>query len=175
MPTLNVVYFPDPPLSETSAPVERFDTKLQRLADDMLETMGEYEGVGLAAPQVGVLKRMFVLRAPEGDPMCLVNPEILDSEGSEEGEEGCLSMPTIYAQVNRATWIHVKAFDVRGAPLDFEATDFVARIIQHEVDHLNGILFPERLDIITRQAKLAEWAEVRERLIAERAQAQHVT
>lgn len=177
MPALKVVYFPDAPLTETAAPVESFDTKLVQLADNMIETMRKYEGVGLAAPQVGVRKRLFVVCAPEGEPMCLVNPEILESEGSEEGEEGCLSMPTIYAQVKRATWIHVKAFDLQGEPLDFEETDFLARIIQHELDHLNGILFPERLDLITRQATLAKWAEVRERLIAEQDQdqPQHAT
>ncbi|MCH7908960.1 MAG: peptide deformylase, partial [Candidatus Hydrogenedentes bacterium] len=131
----------------------------------MLETMHAYEGVGLAAPQVGRSQRLFVLQEPDGEEMCLVNPEILGREGGEEGEEGCLSMPTIYTMVSRATRIRVQARDVRGKPLELEATDFLARIIQHEYDHLEGIMFPQRVDIITRQSLLEEWAEVRERMM----------
>ena len=165
MAVLHIVYFPDAPLTTRAEPVERFDEDFVRLASNMLETMQAYEGVGLAGPQVGESKRIFVLQEPEGDEMCLVNPEIVESEGSEEGEEGCLSMPTIYAMVARATRIRVRARDAGGNPLDFEATGFVARIIQHECDHLEGIMFPERLDIISRQTIYEEWAEARETLL----------
>lgn len=166
MAVLKVIYYPDDPLTQKAAPVTVFGSKLERLVENLFDTMRAYQGVGLAAPQVGVGKRVFVLQPPEGTEMCLVNPEIIESEGREEGEEGCLSMPQIYAMVPRATRIRVRAQDLKGGPLDFEARDFVARIIQHETDHLDGILFPERLDILTRQALLQEWAGVRERLLA---------
>ncbi len=166
MSILNITYFPDDPLTKKADPVTEFDKKLETLMEDMIETMHAYRGVGLAAPQVGQSKRLFVIHEPDREPMCLVNPEITEPEGSEEGEEGCLSIPTLYAMVQRATRIHVKAVDIHGDPLEFEAEDFLARIIQHEYDHTEGILFPERVDIITRQNLLQEWAEVRDEAIA---------
>lgn len=168
MAVLDVIYYPDAPLTEKAAPVTAFDKKLDELVRDMFETMHAYQGVGLAAPQVGVSKRVFVLREPEGPEICLINPEIAEMEGREEGEEGCLSMPGIYAMVPRATRLVVRAQDVRGETIELEAADFLARIIQHETDHLDGILFPERLDLITRQMALEEWAKAREELLAER-------
>lgn len=168
MAVLEVVYYPDSPLTEKAAPVTDFDKKLEELVKNMFETMRAYQGVGLAAPQVGVSKRIFVLHEPDGVELCLVNPEIVEMEGREEGEEGCLSMPGIYAMVPRATRIAVRAQDVHGDPVELEAVDFLARIIQHENDHLDGVLFPERLDLITRQAALEEWARAREELLAER-------
>lgn len=167
MSVLKVVYFPDDPLTQLSKPIETFDRALHTLADNMFDTMHEYRGVGLAAPQIGRALRMFVLQEPEGPEMCIINPVILAQEGREEGEEGCLSMPEVYAQVPRATYLSVKAQDLDGNDVEFEANDFLARIIQHEYDHLDGILFPERLDIITRQEKLAEWNAVRERMLTE--------
>ena len=165
MSVLNIVYFPDDPLTKKAEPVTLFGPELEEFAANMLETMHAYDGVGLAAPQVGRSQRLFVLQEPDGEEMCLVNPEILERDGGEEGEEGCLSMPTIYTMVSRATRIRVQARDVHGKPLELEATDFLARIIQHEYDHLEGILFPQRVDIITRQSLFEEWAEVRERMM----------
>ncbi len=167
MSVLRVVYFPDDPLTQKAHPVETFDRALHTLAEDMLETMHEHKGVGLAAPQVGLDKRLFVLQEPEGPEMVFVNPRIVDQDGREEGEEGCLSIPEVYAQVMRATWVAVKAQDLDGNDISLEAADFLARIIQHETDHLDGVLFPERLDIFTRQEKLLEWEAVRERMLAE--------
>jgi len=164
-----LVYFPDDPLTQQAKSVEAFGDKLQRLIDDMVETMIASEGVGLAAPQIGLSKRLFVLREPDGEPIAFVNPEIVSMEGREEGEEGCLSMPGVYAMVPRATQLLVRAQDAGGDPFELEAENFLARIIQHETDHLNGILFPERLDLITRQEKLEEWARRREQLLAEQA------
>ena len=165
MATRKMVYFPDDPLTKKAAPVDTFDEDLATLADDMFDTMSVHQGVGLAAPQVGVAKRLFVFQAPDGPEVCLVNPELVEMEGREEGEEGCLSMPQLYAMVPRATRVAVRAQDIDGNPLEFEAADFVARVIQHEYDHLEGILFPERLDIISRQAILEDWAAIRERLL----------
>jgi peptide deformylase len=140
---------------------------VQRLVDDMLETMHAHEGVGLAAPQIGLRRRVFVAQEPDADPIAFVNPVIVSMEGQQEGEEGCLSMPGIYAKVPRATRLLLRAQEPTGEAFEMEAEDFLARIIQHEFDHLNGILFPERLDLITRQEKLEEWAKRREQLLAE--------
>jgi len=167
----DIVYYPDAPLRDIAAPVANFDKKLAKLADDMLATMDHYDGVGLAAPQIGLSKRVIVLCAPEGEPMCIVNPEILSQEGKEPGDEGCLSMPKIYAQVPRATRIQVKGFDQFGETLEFVAENFLARIIQHEVDHLNGVLFPDRLDIFSRDDLYKQWEELRPEVEAENAQA----
>jgi peptide deformylase len=162
-----IVYFPDEPLTLEARPVEIFGEKVQRLVDDMLETMHAYEGVGLAAPQIGLRRRVFVAQEPDGDPIAFVNPVIVSMEGQQEGEEGCLSMPGIYAKVPRATRLLLRAQEPTGEAFEMEAEDFLARIIQHEFDHLNGILFPERLDLITRQEKLEEWVKRREQLLAE--------
>jgi peptide deformylase len=162
MPQRNILLYPDAPLREVSSPVEEFDKKLRLLVDDMYQTMYAHEGVGLAAPQVGVAIRMFVLHEPEGKKLCLVNPRIVESEGTEIGREGCLSLPEMYYdEVPRATRILVDAQDPHGEPLRFEATDFLARIIQHESDHLDGVMCFDRLDILSRQAALQEWEDFR--------------
>jgi peptide deformylase len=165
MAILELVLYPDDPLTQKAAPYPEIGPEMPQLANDMLETMYAYSGVGLAGPQVGIAKRIFVLCEADGDPMCLINPEILEMEGCEEGEEGCLSMPQVYAEVPRATRIRVRAFNQFGKQLEFEARDFLARIIQHEYDHLEGILFPDRLDILSREAKLQEWDGVRKQLL----------
>ncbi|MBW7865928.1 MAG: peptide deformylase [Candidatus Hydrogenedens sp.] len=161
MALLKIVHYPDEPLTRKAEPVTEFGPELEQFAQDMVETMFENEGVGLAAPQVGVSRRMLVLCEPDGEPMCLVNPELSCMEGREYGEEGCLSLPQVYARVPRAVKIHVKALDVEGNPFEFEASDFLARIIQHECDHLDGIVFPDRLDVFTRETVLQEWEEKR--------------
>lgn len=165
MAILNIVLYPDDPLTKVAKPFGRIGPDVAKLAADMFDTMYAYEGVGLAGPQVGISKRIVVIHEPEGDPICLVNPEILEADGEETAEEGCLSLAEIYAPVSRATRVRVKAFDPFGKPLTFEARDFLARAIQHECDHLDGIVFLDRVDILTRQAKLQEWDEVRRKLL----------
>lgn len=167
MAELDVVLFPDEPLTRKAEPIEEFGEALVKLAEDMVDTMHAHEGVGLAGPQVGLSRRIFVLCEPDGEPMCFVNPEILEMEGRQEGEEGCLSMPGVYASnVPRATLVRVKAQNEYGEPFELEARDFLARIIQHENDHLDGVMFPDRLDIISRDTILQDWAEVRQELTA---------
>ena len=168
MSVLKVVYYPDDPLTKKAAPVKKFDRKLEELVGNMIETMREYKGVGLAAPQVGLKKRLFVLQEnAESETLYFINPVIEEMEGSDVDEEGCLSMPEIFGDVSRATHIRLTAQDLEGKAYEMEAEGFRARIIQHEFDHINGIMFPERLDIITRQDKYREWAEVRARMMAE--------
>lgn len=164
MAKLRIHHYPDKVLTKKAEPVTEFGPALAAFANDMLETMDASEGVGLAAPQVGVSKRLLVLCEPEGEPMCLVNPVIEEQEGREYGEEGCLSLPQIYARVPRATRIRVRAQDVSGDFFEFEARDFLARIVQHECDHLEGIVFPDRLDVFSREEVLEQWEEVRKSL-----------
>jgi len=161
MAVRNIVLYPDAPLLDKAEPINEIGPEIAALAEDMIETMHAYEGVGLAGPQIGLSKRIFVMHEPEKSPRCLINPEILEREGEEFGEEGCLSIPRVYAQVPRATRLNVRALDERGKVVEFEAVGFGARIIQHEYDHLEGICFPDRLDILTRSEKLSEWEEVR--------------
>lgn len=162
-----IVYYPDEPLCSVAQPVETFDASIEQLAADMFETMHANDGVGLAGPQIGLSKRILVLHEPDGPRMCLVNPQLSDLQGEVMGEEGCLSLPELYGQVPRAVRVRVRAVDERGRPLDFVAEDFLARIIQHEVDHLDGIVFPDRMDLFSREAKLKEWQAIRERLLDE--------
>ncbi len=164
MATREVVLYPDNPLVEKAQPIQDVSVDLVKLAADMVETMDAYDGVGLAAPQIGLARRIVVVREPGGAEMCLINPEILEKSGSETGEEGCLSLPYVYAEVPRATHIRVRALNEHGKQRVFEANGFLARIIQHEIDHLDGLLFIDRLDVLTREAKLREWKDVRENM-----------
>lgn len=165
MATMDLVLYPDAPLLEKAAPVITFDAELATLAQNMIETMKVFDGVGLAAPQVGVSKRIFVVGEVDQEPFCVVNPELSDLEGKEMGEEGCLSMPRVYAPVSRATRLRLTACNERGEPIEVQAKGMLARIIQHEYDHLEGVLFPDRLDILSRETLLREWTEVRKELL----------
>lgn len=141
--------YPDPVLRVVCPPVERFDGELAELVEDMVETMYAAPGVGLAAPQVGVERRVTVVDPSAGEEagllQVLVNPEIERSEGRETDLEGCLSLPAITEKVDRAARISVDAFDAEGRPIHLEAEGLLARVIQHEVDHLDGVLFVDRL------------------------------
>lgn len=160
----DIVLYPDAPLLQKAEAFDVIGPEVAALAKDMIDTMFAADGVGLAGPQIGIAKRIFVMCEPDGEPRCIVNPEILEKSGSELGEEGCLSMPRVYAQVPRATRLKLRGLDETGAEVEFEAAGFAARIIQHEYDHLEGVLFPDRLDIISREDKLREWQQVRAEL-----------
>lgn len=162
--TLEIRTFGDPVLKSRAAPVETFDDNLTRLADDMLETMRAYEGVGLAANQVGRLKRILVA-ALEDEEIVLVNPVIEDkSEELEKDTEGCLSIPEIHVEVERPVAVIVSGQDLTGDPVRIEARDLLARIMQHEIDHLDGVLILDRTD---REARKAAMREFRTRLMAQ--------
>ncbi|HJR18493.1 MAG TPA: peptide deformylase [Actinomycetota bacterium] len=146
MGQLDIRTFGDPVLRSPALPVVDFDDKLEALAADMRETMLAAPGVGLAAPQVGVPRRLFVFDSGE-ESGAYANPEIVwRSEETQEGEEGCLSIPGIYFPVVRALHVRVTARLVDGSPIEREAEGFLARIFQHEIDHLDGVLFVDRLD-----------------------------
>lgn len=161
---LDIRTFGDPVLKSRAAPVESFDESLLRLTEDMLITMRENEGVGLAANQVGRLKRVLVA-AIEDEEYVIVNPVLTDAaETTETGPEGCLSIPGIQVEVERPITVTVSGKDASGEPLRIEATGLLARILQHEVDHLDGVLILDRTDRESRKAAMREW---RERLLAQ--------
>lgn len=150
MGLLPIRLFGDPVLREKVPEVTEFDDALRRLADDMLETMREASGAGLAANQVGVLKRLFTWELHQDgealDHGAYVNPEILEtSEEVQEGDEGCLSFPGLFYPTTRPIRVRLRAFDVHGEPFDREGEGMLARIFLHELDHLNGILFIDHL------------------------------
>jgi peptide deformylase len=152
MAILDILEFPDPRLRTQAKPVERVDDSVRRLIDDMLETMYEAPGIGLAATQVNVHQRIIVVDVSENrdDPHAFVNPELELLGGSVETEEGCLSVPGFYEPVTRAQRIRVRALGRDGQPLDMQAEDLLAVCIQHECDHLAGKLFVDYLSNLKR-------------------------
>lgn len=154
----------DPVLRAPAEPVAEVDDEVRRLIDDMLETMYEADGVGLAAPQVGVGRRIIVVdvREPDVPPFGLINPGIVErSEELERGEEGCLSIPGLREIVERPARVVVEGIDRDGTPRRIEAEGLLARCLQHEVDHLDGILFLDRVSALKRQMLLKRWQKVK--------------
>ena len=154
MAVRTILHYPEPLLKQVSAPVVQFDAALKQLAEDMVETMYDAPGVGLAAPQVGELKRLIVMdcsgRDNPADLIVAVNPEITEKEGECYEEEGCLSVPEYYAPVNRFNRVIMKYQDVDGHPQQREAEGLLAVAMQHEIDHLQGILFVDHLSPLKR-------------------------
>jgi peptide deformylase len=149
-----IVKYPDPILQQPTEKIVVFDDELRALADDMFESMYKAIGIGLAAPQIGVSRRITVIdlsnqKNPE-EKIVLVNPEIVHREGKLYEEEGCLSLPDIRDKVARAAKVTVRAQDLEGNWFDLDATELLARAFQHEIDHLDGILFPWRLSALKR-------------------------
>ena len=149
----DILHYPDPRLRNRAQAVERVDDEVRQLLDDMLETMYAAPGIGLAAIQVNVPKRVITIDISEhGDqPLCLINPEILELAGSIETEEGCLSVPGIYESVERADAIRARGLDRDGQAVEFEAEGLLAVCVQHEIDHLDGKLFVDYLSQLKRQ------------------------
>ncbi|HEX7338931.1 MAG TPA: peptide deformylase [Rhodanobacteraceae bacterium] len=152
MATLPILEFPDPRLRAKAAPVDTFDADLERLSKDMLETMYEAKGIGLAATQVGVTKRLFVMDVSEelDTPQVLVNPRIVEKHGDETYQEGCLSFPGVFADVTRAECVTVEAEDTAGNTTRREVDGLEAICIQHELDHLDGKVFIDYLSPLKR-------------------------
>ena len=153
MTKLTILEFPDSRLRRVAEPVERVDSDLQTLIDAMFTTMYEAPGIGLAATQVDVHKRLLVtdVSADKDQPYCLINPEITSREGTVVSEEGCLSVPEIFANVERSERITVKALNREGEPFELDAEGLLAVCIQHEMDHLEGKLFVDYLSELKRQ------------------------
>ena len=151
MAVLSIRKYGDPLLRRRAQPVREVTPELRSLAEDMIDTMYDEAGIGLAAPQVGAAVRMMVVGDERGrNPRALVNPVITEQGGAITAEEGCLSIPGIFADVTRAEWVQVEAQDLDGQPVSIRARGFHARVLQHEMDHLDGVLFIDRLDPVTR-------------------------
>ena len=165
MTKLAILEYPDPRLRTRATPVAVVDDAVRQLIDDLLETMYASKGIGLAASQVDIHRRVLVLDISDGrdQPMAFINPEILEAEGSAPGEEGCLSLPGIYDKLERAARVRVRALDRNGEPFELDADGMLGVCIQHEMDHLEGKLFVDYLSELKRQL-------IRRRLQKERRQ-----
>jgi peptide deformylase len=148
---LPIRLYGDPVLNEVSTEIENIDGKIAVLAETMIEIMYEAPGVGLAANQIGIQKRIFVYDKGDG-PVVVVNPSIVESDGEWTYEEGCLSVPGLSWEITRPNAIHLVGFDLDGKEISVETDEFEGRIFQHEMDHLNGVLLIERLDADQRRA-----------------------
>jgi len=154
MAILEIKEYGEPVLREKALPVEEITPEILNLIKDMAETMYADSGVGLAAPQVGVSKRIMVIDGDEDGLIVLINPMIVKSEGEVVDEEGCLSVPGIYSQVKRSSKVTVKALNENGDPIEITKEGLTARTLQHEIDHLDGILFIDRIGRMERQILL---------------------
>ncbi len=166
-----VVKYGDPVLEKKAEPIQEFDTpELHQLVQDMFDTMYSAKGIGLAAPQIGLSKQLTVIDVSAGEEggekLVLINPEIVEKSGSQLGEEGCLSIPGFREDVKRALKVKIRARNAKGDTLEYEADDLLSRCMQHEIDHLHGVLFlahlsPLKRDLIRRKIrklqKAGEW------------------
>lgn len=153
MTKLTILRYPDPRLRKKAVPVAKVDAAIQQIVDDMFETMYAAPGIGLAATQVDIHKQIIVIDVSENKdaPLCFINPEIIQEDGTEEMEEGCLSVPEYYAKVTRAEKVTVKALDRDGKEFSLDADELLAVCIQHEIDHLNGKVFVDYLSPMKQQ------------------------
>jgi peptide deformylase len=153
MAILDILHFPDPRLRQRARDVDEVDDQLRQLVDDMFETMYQAPGIGLAATQVNVHRRVVVIDVSrdQDEPQVFINPQILEKDGMEEMDEGCLSVPGIYERVQRAERIRVRALNREGETFELEADGLLAVCIQHEIDHLDGKLFVDYLSQLKRQ------------------------
>lgn len=155
---LKIVKYPEPVLSQPGEPVTEFDSELKKLADDMFETMYASQGIGLAAPQVAVAKRVTVIDLSQGknpaEKLVLVNPEVILREGKQYEEEGCLSFPEIREKVQRANKVRIRAQDLKGKWFEMDGEELLSRAFQHEIDHLDGMLFIFRMSSLKRDLVL---------------------
>ncbi len=169
MALLKIRHYPDPVLKKVATPVTAFDETLRQLAHDMAETMYAAPGVGLAAPQVGISKRLTVIdcssrEEEEARLLVLINPEIIDREGESCEEEGCLSVPEYYAKVNRSATVKVRFQGLDGQTHTIEAQGLTAIACQHEIDHLDGILFVDHLSPLKRSIFRKKWKKIQEHM-----------
>lgn len=153
MPLLEILHFPDPRLRTRAQPVKQVDGSVRDIVDNMLETMYAAPGIGLAATQVNIHQQIIVIdvSAEKNSPLCLINPQLIEKQGQQDGEEGCLSVPGIFDSVERAATITVRALNQEGQEFTLTATDLLAVCIQHEMDHLQGKLFVDYLSPLKRQ------------------------
>jgi peptide deformylase len=165
MALLNILHYPDPRLRRVAAPVTEVGEDIRRLVDDMAETMYAAPGIGLAAIQVNVPKRVVVIDVSDSRDqlLVLINPQIVEKDGEQVFEEGCLSVPGVYDEVTRAAHVKLRALDRHGQPFELEATELLATCIQHEIDHLDGKVFVDYLSRL-KQTRIRKRLEKQQRL-----------
>jgi peptide deformylase len=159
---LDIRVLGDPILREETKPVEHIDDELRTLARNMFDTMYVAKGIGLAAPQIGRTERIAVVDVDER-PMVIINPEVIHSEGKAKGEEGCLSIPDVYGDVERPAIVRVRATGLDGQPFEVDADGLLARCLQHEIDHLHGKLFVDYLSVLKRRSALSKWGKEKDK------------
>jgi peptide deformylase len=161
---LDIRVLGDPILRQETKPVAAVTDDIRRLVDDMFETMRAARGIGLASPQVGRVERVAVVDVDGGkQPFALINPEVVSAEGTAKAEEGCLSIPEVFGDVERPAQVIVRALDREGKPFEIQASELLARCCQHEIDHLHGKLFIDYLSVLKRRAALAKWSKQKDR------------
>lgn len=160
-----IIQFPDECLRAVTAPITNFDEALQKFIDDMFDTMYAAKGIGLAAPQIAISKKIAVIDVSnnKSETLCLINPVIVERKGEALMEEGCLSVPGVYDKVPRALWVKLQALDRYGKPYEIETEDLLAHCIQHEVDHLNGTLFFDHLSPLKRELARKKLEKIKKR------------
>ena len=171
MSILTILEFPDERLRKKAVPVKAVDAGIRKLVADMFETMYESHGVGLAATQVNVHQRIIVMDVSEDkkSPLCLINPEIIEKDGIEETEEGCLSVPGFFEKVKRAEHVKVSALNQEGKTFEIEARELMAVCVQHEMDHLEGVLFVDHISKIKRDLILRKLTKLKKQMAKEKA------
>jgi len=162
MAKLDILHYPNSVLRRKSEPIQNLDGALVAVARDMVETMYAGRGIGLAAPQIGVSKNLIVIDIGEG-PLTVINPEITLAEGTETMEEGCLCLPKISVEIQRCAKVQVRGVDLNGKPLVFDAEDLLARVLQHEIDHLQGTLIIDKLSKVKRDLVLKQYKKLKEK------------
>jgi peptide deformylase len=159
---LDIRVLGDPILREDTKPVTEITDELRALVRNMFETMYLAKGIGLAAPQVGRTERLAVVDVDD-NPLVIINPEVVHAEGKEKGEEGCLSIPDVYGDVERPARVRVRATDLDGKQIELEADGLFARCLQHEIDHLHGKLFIDYLSVLKRRSALSKWSKEKDK------------
>jgi len=155
MPTYPIRVFPDPVLRSRTRPITEFGSELARLIDDMFEVMYEAPGVGLAGPQIGISKQIFVADVGDG-PFSMINPEIIETSGKWKFEEGCLSVPGRWWEFSRPAFARARGFDPKGHPIEYAGDELMGRLLQHEIDHLDGVIILDRLPKRLRKEALSD-------------------
>lgn len=161
MKILDIRVLGDPVLRKETKPIEQITDDIRELVSNMFDTMYAAQGIGLAAPQVGRTERVAVVDV-EGAKYTLINPEIVETEGSDRGEEGCLSIPEIYGDVTRAARVVVRAQNENGETVEIEGSELLGRCLQHEIDHLDGKLFIDYLSMLKRRGVMSKWEKMKE-------------
>ena len=161
MAILDIVYYGNPKLEQVSEPVTEVTPEIRKLVKDMFETMYYTNGVGLSAPQIGVNKRILVIDTSGGNDrtkqVTLINPVVVDQNGEQKGQEGCLSFPGLFADVVRSSNVKVRGLDLEGKQVEMEGSELLARALLHEIDHLDGILFIQRMKKADRESIIKKW------------------